>query len=126
MQACEVLFFHLVDRMKLPAKIADLGKLLLDRLEPLVPLAVSDLSLRSIRSSKTVFVVQLLNVSNLSAQTRNLFPENLYVIHGTRIPHFDGFHGASEYEQNFRNIGRKPAPEKQISGYGSGGTITIY
>ena len=39
-------------------------------------LTVSDLSLRSIPFLKSIFLIRLLNVSDLGAETRNLFPKN--------------------------------------------------
>ena len=74
MQAGAVLFFDLVDRLYPASQIANLGKLLLDGLQPFLPLAVSHLRLGSVRSPLAVLLVQLLNVSNLRAETRDLFP----------------------------------------------------
>lgn len=76
MQTGTVGFFYLLYQMNPAAKVAELGKFLLDFLQPLLPLAVSNLSLGSIPFSKTVFLIRLFNVSDLGAQTRNLFPKN--------------------------------------------------
>jgi hypothetical protein len=65
----------------------DFGKLLLDCLQPFMPLAVSDLGLRLIRPLKPIFLIQLVNVSDLSTQTRDLFPKHFQMIHMIRIPH---------------------------------------
>jgi len=76
MQTGTVGFFHLLDQMNPATKIADLGKFLLDFLQPLLPLAVSNLSLGSIPLSNPVFLIRLLNLSDLGAETRNLCPKN--------------------------------------------------
>jgi len=57
-------------------KISDLGKFTLNCKQPFLSLAVSDLSLRSIPFLKPIFLIRLLNVSDLGAETRNLFPKN--------------------------------------------------
>jgi hypothetical protein len=76
MQTGTVGFFHLLYQMKPAAKVADSGKFLLDFLQPLLPLAVLNLSFGSIPFSKTVFLIRLLNLSDLGAETRDLFPKN--------------------------------------------------
>ena len=58
------------------AKISDLGKFTLNCKQPFLSLAMSDLSLRSIPFLKPIFLIRLLNVSDLGAETRNLFPKN--------------------------------------------------
>jgi hypothetical protein len=58
------------------AKISDLGKFTLNCKQPSLSLAVSDLSLCSDPFSKPIFLIRLLNVSDLGAETRNLFPKN--------------------------------------------------
>ena len=54
-----------------------LGKFLLNGLQPLMPLAVSDLGLRRRWLLKPVFLVQPLNLADLGTETRYLFPKNL-------------------------------------------------
>ena len=89
MQTGTVGFFHLLYQMKPATKVADSGKFLLDFLQPLLPLAVLNLSLGFIPFSKTVFLIRLLNLSDLGAETRDLFPKNFQMIHRVRIPHLD-------------------------------------
>jgi hypothetical protein len=58
------------------AKISDLGKFTLNCKQPFLSVAVSDLSLRSIPFLKPIFLIRLSNLSDLGAETRNLFPKN--------------------------------------------------
>ena len=81
-----MLFLHLLDRMNSSAKISELGKFLLDFLQPLVPLAVSDLRLCVVSAFTSILPVQLLKLPNLSAETTDLFPKDFEVIHVSRIP----------------------------------------
>jgi len=53
MQTGTVGFFHLLDQMNPATKVADMGKFLLNFLQPFMPLAVSHLSLGFIPFSKT-------------------------------------------------------------------------
>jgi hypothetical protein len=76
MQARAVLFFSLFDRENAPAQACQLAKFLLDLLQPFEPLAVGHLSLGAIAVATLgapVETVQLLDVRDLSAKTRNLF-----------------------------------------------------
>jgi hypothetical protein len=52
-------------------------------------MAVSELSLRALSTSKTILLVQLLNLSNLDPETSDLFPKNFEVIHKIRIVQLD-------------------------------------
>jgi len=54
-----------------------------------MPLAVSDMSLRIVRSSKPIKPVQLLNLSDLCLEKPDLFTENFKMIHGIRVSHLD-------------------------------------
>ena len=56
-QTGTILFFHLLNRKNPAAKISDLGKFLLDCLQPFMPLAVSNLSLCSDPLSKAIFLI---------------------------------------------------------------------
>jgi hypothetical protein len=61
------------------AEVSELGEFLLDRLEPFMPLAVSDLSLCFISGptpSTPILVVQLLKVCDLVAETPDLFAKH--------------------------------------------------
>ena len=71
-----MLFFHLFDRMNFPAQVGELGKLLLNGLQPLVSLAVRDLGFRIVPALQPVLLVQLLNLGNLNPETSDLFPKN--------------------------------------------------
>jgi hypothetical protein len=76
MHSGTVLFFHLFDRMNFAAEVGQLGKFLLNCLQPLVSLAVSDLSFRTIATLKTILLVRILNLCDLDPETPNLFPKN--------------------------------------------------
>jgi len=58
-----------------------LGKFLLDRLQPFVPLAVSDLRLLFIQAALSVRLIQLYNMSDFRSETCDLFLKNVEVIH---------------------------------------------
>jgi hypothetical protein len=67
-------------------------------------MAVSDLSLRALSTSKTILLVQLLNLSNLDPETSDLFLKNFEVIHKTRIVHLDSLSvGRQSVRENLIN-----------------------
>ena len=41
-----------------------------------------------VHPSQAIFLIQLVDVSNLGTETRNLFPKDFQMIHTIRIPHF--------------------------------------
>lgn len=57
MQTGAMLFLHLFHRANSSAKVCELGEFLLDCLQPLVPLAVSDLSLDPISALTSILLV---------------------------------------------------------------------
>ena len=71
-----MLFFHLFDRMNLAAEVGQLGKLLLNRLQPFVSLAVRDLGFRTIATLQAILLVRVLNLCDLHSETPDLFPKN--------------------------------------------------
>jgi hypothetical protein len=91
MQPFAGLFLHLLDRHNPAAQIQNLAKLLLNRLQPFLPLPVIDLSLDSIPPAQPVFLIQRVNFSDLGAKPRNLFPKNFQVIHVVRIPYLGSY-----------------------------------
>ena len=79
MQAGAVLLFPFFDGQNAPAKASESGKFLLNLLQPFVSLAVSDLSLcfvAILTGGTSVLGVQLLNLSDLGAETPDLFPQD--------------------------------------------------
>jgi hypothetical protein len=48
----------------------------LDRLQPVAPLSVSDLGVGAMPAVTPKLLIQLLNVSNLFPEMSNLFPKN--------------------------------------------------
>jgi hypothetical protein len=80
-----VLFLHLFDGPNLPPKACELEKFVLDSLQPFLPLAMRDVSIRLISDLTPILLVQLVNLSNLHPETPDLFPKNFKVIHTTRI-----------------------------------------
>lgn len=76
-----MLVFHLFNRENLAAKTSELGKFLLNCLQPFLPLAVSNLGLGSIPISKAILIIQFLNLSDLRTETPYLFTKNIQVIH---------------------------------------------
>jgi len=79
-----VLLLHLLRRTNSSAKISELGKFLLDFLQPLLPLAVCDLGLWSISASEPISVVQLLKLCDLGAETPNLVVKHCEMIHAIK------------------------------------------
>lgn len=71
-----MLFLHLFCRNNFAAKVCQSNKLLLDRLQPVAPLSMSDLGLCSMAAITPKLLIQSLNVSNLFPETPNLFPKN--------------------------------------------------
>jgi len=57
MQPGAVLFLHLFCGHNLASKISELHKLALDRLQPFIPLSVSDLEIRSIPARKAKLLI---------------------------------------------------------------------
>jgi len=76
MQPGTVLLLHLFGRDYSAAKVCQLHQLLLDSLQPFIPLSVSDLSRGSIPTVAPKLLVCLLNGSNLFPQPPNLVPQN--------------------------------------------------
>jgi hypothetical protein len=58
------------------AKLCQLNKLALDRLQPFVPLSVGDLSICSIQAVTPKLLISFLNISDLFSETPNLVPKN--------------------------------------------------
>ncbi len=81
MQTDTVLLFHLLDGTNSSAKVSELGEFLLDCLQPFMPLAVSDLRLCFISALTPILVIQFLKVSDLNAETPDLFPKHCQMIH---------------------------------------------
>lgn len=71
-----MLFLHLLDGENPTAKIRELGEFLLDGLQPLMPLAVSDLLLGVVAALTSIPVIQCLQLSDLGAETGNFFAKH--------------------------------------------------
>ncbi len=80
-----MLFLHLFYRANSPAKVGQLAEFLLNCLQPLVPLAVSNLSLDVISARTSILIVRLLNLSDLRAETSDFFTKDSKMIHGISI-----------------------------------------
>jgi hypothetical protein len=76
MQPGTMLLLHLFGRDNSAAKVCQLPKLLLDLLQPFIPLPVSDLRRGSIPAVAPKLLVCLLDGSNLFPQTPNLISQN--------------------------------------------------
>ena len=83
MQPGAVIFSHLCDGQSFVAQVRKLDKLFLNLLQPFLPLDMGDLRLCSVLDPKAIPIIQRLNVRNLRPKTRNLFPKDFNVIHGT-------------------------------------------
>ena len=71
-----MLLFHLFDRADSSAKVGQLGQFLLDGLQPFMPLAMCNLGLCVPSALTPIFMIQFLEVSDLDAETANLFPKH--------------------------------------------------
>jgi hypothetical protein len=76
-----VFFLHLFHRTYATAKIRELDEFLLDGLKPLLPLSVRDMRLDVIAALKSILGIQLLKLSDLRAETADLFAKHCQVIH---------------------------------------------
>ncbi len=74
-------FFH---RENSPAKASELSKILLDRLQALLSLTVSDLGRWVVPAFASILFVQRLNLSDLGAEPSNLFAKDIEVIHAIK------------------------------------------
>jgi hypothetical protein len=85
MHASAMLLFHLLNRNHFAAEVGQLGKLLLDGLEPFVSLSVSDLRIGSVAPLSPILLIQFLNVSDFRAKPPYFFAKHFEVIHSNRI-----------------------------------------
>jgi hypothetical protein len=76
-----VLLLHLFDGTDSPAEVGNFCEFLLDCFQPLMPLAMGNLSLRFISVAPSILVVQLLQLGDLGAQSGNLFPKHFQMVH---------------------------------------------
>ena len=79
-----MLFLHLLKRKNSSAKISKLDELLLDLLQPLVPLAMGKLRLCVLPGFTSIQLVQFFKVRNFGAEKSNLFPKDFDVIHSNQ------------------------------------------
>lgn len=97
-----VLFLHLFNGTHLPPESSKLRKLLLNSLQPLLPVPVRDLRIRLISLVTPIPLVQIVDLSNLHPQTPDLFPKNLKMIHATSIAYPDTLSVGSKQAHNHR------------------------
>jgi hypothetical protein len=71
-----VLFLHRRCRNDSAAKFCELCKLMLNSLQPLAPLSVSDLNTSPVPAGKPKLLIQLLNVSDLHPENPDLVSKN--------------------------------------------------
>jgi hypothetical protein len=82
------MFLHpLFHRQNLVAELGELVQFLLNLLQALMPLAVSNLCLCRIPASHAVLPIQFLNIGNFDPEPADLVAENFEMIHGNRISH---------------------------------------
>ena len=72
---------HFFDGTNSPAKAGNFYKFLLDCFQPLVPLAMRNLSLRIISTAASILLVQLLKLCDLGAEAGDLFAKHFEVVH---------------------------------------------
>ena len=75
------MFLHLFNRTNAPAEIGNFYKFLLDCFQPLMPLAVRDLSLRIIAAAPSILGIQFLQLCDLGPQASDLFSKHFQVVH---------------------------------------------
>ena len=76
-----MLFLHLLKRKNSSTKTSNLGELLLDLLQPLVPLAVGKLRLCVLPGFASIQLVQFLKLCDFGAENSNLVAKDFDVIH---------------------------------------------
>ncbi len=76
-----MLFLHLLERKNSSAKISKLDELLLDLLQPLVPLAMGKLRLCVLPGVASILLVQFLKLCDFGAEEGNLVAKDFDVIH---------------------------------------------
>jgi len=76
-----MLFPDLLNRKSFVTESGELNKFFLNLLQSFLPVAVSDIGFWSLRASKPILLIQLLNVSNFRPKPRYLFPKNFKMIH---------------------------------------------
>jgi hypothetical protein len=81
MQAGAMLFPHQLNRKSSVTELGELDKFFLNLLQSFLSVVVSDVGFFSLLASKPILFIQLLNVSDFRAKTRNLFPKNFKMIH---------------------------------------------
>jgi len=82
MQPRAMLFSHLLNRKSFATELGEQDKFFLNLLQSFLPVAVSGIGFCSIRASKPILFIRLLNVSDFRSKSRNLFPKNFKMIHG--------------------------------------------
>ena len=81
-----MLFLHLLDGTNSSPQISELDELLLDDLQPFVPLAVSELGLCVVSAFTSIMAIRLLKLCDLGAEPTNLYAKHFEVIHTLRVP----------------------------------------
>ena len=76
---------HLFDRKNSPAKTGNFRQFLLDGFQPLMPLAMRNLSLRIISTAASILLVQLLELCDLGAESGDFFAKHFKVVHNISI-----------------------------------------
>jgi hypothetical protein len=76
-----VLLFHLFHGMNPPSKVGELSQFFLDALQPLMSLAVGNLSLRLISTLSSILGVQFLKVCYFGAEHADFFSKDGEMIH---------------------------------------------
>jgi len=76
MQPRPVLFPHLCRGNDFATQVGKSNKLLLDRLQPSIPLSASNLSICPVSAITPNFLIQPLNLSDLFSQATDLLPKN--------------------------------------------------
>jgi hypothetical protein len=70
------LFIDLFRQNNSTAKVCELHKLMLNFLQPLTPLSMSELNTCFVPAVTPILLIRLLNVSDLHPETPNLVPKN--------------------------------------------------
>jgi hypothetical protein len=135
MQPGPVLFFHLFDRADSPAQVSKLDEFLLDGLQSLMPLAVSDLSLGFVAAFPPVLLVQLLKLRDLGSEKRDLVAKHFQMIHAYQDNASRGVEGAmcpqlAGFDLGWREVRGSSASKDRLSlqavfGVGRGNSITF-
>ena len=77
-------FLHLFDGTNSPAKVGNFYQFLLDGFQPLMSLAIRNLSLRIISAAPSILFILLLQLCDFGTESGNFFAKHFEVVHNNQ------------------------------------------